>query len=65
MKKKQKKTIKTYADKVDLKLDGFEIQYLMYLLKTEITESKDILGIQTTLRLYEKLEDILNKNWKH
>jgi len=65
MKKKQKKTIKTYDDEVELKLDGFDIQHLMCLLETEITESEDILGIKVALRLYEKLEDIFDKNWKH
>jgi len=65
MNKKQKKTIKTYDDEVELKLDGFDIQHLMCLLETEITESEDILGIKVALRLYEKLEDIFDKNWKH
>ncbi len=63
--KKEKKTIKTYADKVKLELDGFEIQHLMNLLEEEAVEAKDILNIQIAVRLYEKLKEVFKENWKN
>jgi len=61
---KEEEAMRDYADEVKIKLDGFEIQHLMDLLETEIIESESISGIKVTLSLYEKLEDIFDKNWR-